>query len=292
MKYFCRGCSGHRNHKVLFEKKKTGSDEEYDFYWTDRYLVIECLGCENISFLHSYGNSEMVEQYENGDLHNYTEDNVYPPYLEYGVEIERQYYLPKNIETIYRETMLAFKLKSYILTAGGFRAIIEATCNHLNIKKKNLLDRIDLLSTGGFLTQKESRRLHTIRFLGNDALHEIEVPKEDQLLIILDIINHLLENLFIHDKLINGLDSIIDEYSNFIKLIEDHISKDMIGKELKLKDILGKSYRRIKANDLKEFVLILKQNIDQGAFDLMSYRVQKNQILFSILKTPRFVRVL
>ena len=278
-----------RNHKVLFEKKNTGSEEEIDFHWTQSYQIIECLGCETISFLSIYGNSEMFDYDEAiGEGAHFTEDNIYPPYLEEGKEIEHLYYLPKNIQLIYQETILAFKLKSYILTAGGFRAIIEALCNHLKIKNKNLLERIDLLNAGGFLTLKESRRLHSIRFLGNDALHQIETPKKEHLLILLDIINHLLENLFVHDRRMNNVDSIIDTYEGFIDLLERKISKKSLGQELKLSEILEKSKRLIKTDDLKTFSASLQKNIDEAKYDLVSYRVQSKTIYLTILKKPQW----
>lgn len=140
---------------------------------------------EQFHFLMSYGDVSMVIYDQLGNQIYYQEENIYPYSLKNGRELEHLFYLPPNIRSIYVETLNALKAKAFMLSAGGFRAIIEAVCNHLNIKKTNLSSRIDLFHKKNFLTEKESRRLHTIRFIGNDALHEIEIPKENHLLIVL-----------------------------------------------------------------------------------------------------------
>lgn len=190
-KYFCRTCKGLRNHKEIHQEKTRGGDDEGYFQWIRNFSIIQCLGCETVSFLEIYGDTEMIEHNENGELDYYYDKSIYPNFLEKSDELENQYFIPESIRIIYKETISAFKANSYILTAGGLRAIIEAICNHLKIKKGNLADRIDLLHNKGHLTLSESKRLHSIRFLGNDALHEIEKPKKEQLYILLDIINHL-----------------------------------------------------------------------------------------------------
>lgn len=100
----------------------------------------------------------------------------------------------------------------------------------------------------------ESKRLHSIRFLGNDALHEMAKPKKEQLHLLLEILNHLLANLFINDKIIKGqIDTIIDKYEDFIVLIQNLINKDLINKELELDQLLGKSKRLIDKSKITDF---------------------------------------
>lgn len=289
-KYYCRNCKGLRHHKTVAEKRTRGAEDFDYFQWKDDYFIIECKGCETVSFLKIFGNTEMVACDDEGNIDYVDKITLYPFYIEHGREIENDYYLPKEINTIYQETLSAFKADAYILTAGGFRAIIEATCNHLKIKKDNLSKRIDLLYGKGILSLNESKRLHSIRFLGNDALHEMETPKKDQLLILLEIVNHLLENIFIQDKKIaNKIDTLIDNYDGFSKLLRNKISKESIGKELTLFEILGKSKRLIKENDLKEFESQLISDIQDSKLRFLAIEKNDEKRIYKVIKAPEFI---
>lgn len=288
-KYYCRNCKGVRKHNLLFEKSNSGSDDVDFLQWNDKYMVVECSGCETISFVNVYGDSEMYNTDNNGKSDYYSNTTIFPLFLEKGTEIEDIYLLPRTIQTIYKETIDAFKSGCYILTAGGFRAIIEALCNNLLIKEDNLSIRINLLYESGYLTLNESKRLHSIRFLGNDSLHEMAVPKEEQLLIVLKIINHLLENLFVHDKKIGDkIDVIIDKYDDFLNLIRSRISNDILGKETSIAELLGKSKRLIKKADIDKFEKSFILEITKGQHDFISIvsSNEKTNIKFKIDKIP------
>lgn len=268
-KYFCSNCKGLRNHNVIFEHKVKGEEEEYIFQWINQYKVIECNGCENISFLHIYGDSSMIRSIGENGYDYYEEETIFPYYLSKGNQIS-SHYLPSPIKEIYIETISAFKANALILTAGGFRAIIEALCNYLKIKKGNLEERINLLHNKGYLTLSESKRLHSIRFLGNDALHEIEKPKKAQLDILLEIINHLLSNLFINDRIIKGkIDTIIDDYKDFKNLLQRRVTKEMLKKEFSIEDFLGKSRRLISKENLSKFLNELNKEIKSKEIDYL-----------------------
>jgi hypothetical protein len=284
-RYFCRNCKGNRNHKLIHEKRKKGDDADGYIQWLDYYLLIECLGCETISFVRTYADSEMKGYDEEGNIEYYDETTIFPHILKNGKELEYTGYLPPIISNIYRETLTSFKGKAYILTAGGFRAIIEATCIHLKIKKDNLSARIDSLQEKGLLTKSESKRLHSIRFLGNDALHEMKTPKKEHLLILLDIVNHLLENLFIQDKKIGDkIEIIIDEYKDFLKLLTNKITEELINKELSINEILGNSKRLIKNKVFfNRFIEELNKKIKNGEIDFLSIA---NEGKYKIKKAP------
>lgn len=288
-KYFCRTCKGRRNHKSLFKKRNTGGfDDDLPFHWIEEFEVIECLGCETVSFLKTYGNSEMIEQDENGDFEYYFDKQIFPLYLDSFDSLRYTYYLPANIRQIYEEAVAAFKIEAYILTAGGLRAIIEALCNHLEIKQGNLSNRIDLLYKKSFLTLSESKRLHSIRFLGNDALHEIEAPKKEHLVLLFEIINHLLSNLFINDKIIDGqVETIVDSYIDFIRLIRTSIIKSKIDTETKISEILGRSRRRIPNEKYNEFINMLINDTKTKKIDFLEIIIENNsESVFKIVNKP------
>jgi len=284
-KYFCRNCKGLRNHKELFEKKKVGNDDDI-IHWIEVYSVIECLGCETISFLKVYGDETMVRANELGLTEYLNDFEIFPYYLEKGREID-DWHLPSSISNIYIETIEAFKASALILTAGGLRAIIEAVCNHLKIKKGTLEERINLLHNKGFLTSSESKRIHSIRFIGNDALHEIEKPRIEHLHILLEIVNHLLANLFINDEIIKGrVDTIIDKYEDYLTLIENKITLELIGKEVTIKNLIGRSVRLINKENHLIFEKLFIEEIGNNKHDFISIIGGSPDMIYKIENLP------
>ncbi|ADV48028.1 hypothetical protein Celal_0689 [Cellulophaga algicola DSM 14237] len=286
-KYFCRNCKGIRNQSALHKVEKRGGDDDGYFQWVDKYFIIECNGCETISFLNIYGNTEMTEPNEEGYQDYYDDEFIYPYSLEKSYEIETLSYLPEKIRIIYSETINALKANSYILTAGGLRAIIEALCNYLKIRKDNLEERINLLNEKGHLTVSESKRLHSIRFLGNDALHEIAKPKKEHLYILLDIINHLLVNLFVNDKKIKGqIETQIDSYEDFLRLIKNKINKEMIDKEYSLNQIIDKSKRLFPKGKIAELEVQLIEEINKNNLTFLKIVTNGDNTNYKVIEVP------
>ena len=90
-----------------------------------------------------------------------------------------------------------------------------------------------------------AERLHAIRFLGNDAAHEIKKADAKNLLIALRIIEHLLVNIYILDgEADKRLDTIIRTFEQFTKLLEKNLASCTSGEEVPLAKIFGKDMRR------------------------------------------------
>jgi len=286
-KIFCNNCKGLRNQKEVHKVEKRGGDEGGDFQWYKSYSIIQCNGCDCISFYQVYGDTEMYEQGPYGNQEFFYDESVYPLYLKRGEVIEQLHYLPEKIRIIYAETIASFKSNSSILTAGGLRAIIEAICNNLKITGHNLADRIDGLSENGHLTLAESKRLHSIRFLGNDALHEIEKPKEEHLYLLLEIINHLLSNLFVNDKKMKGkVETMIDTYDDFIRLIQNRIDNDMVGKKMTLSSIIDKSKRLLIKKNMNDFENLFVKDIRSKKITFVKVEKKKPENIYEIIEKP------
>jgi hypothetical protein len=123
-------------------------------------------------------------------------------------------HLTKKPRRIYRETIEAYNNELYTLTAGGLRAIVEAICIDKAIadgpveekdkatggtkivRRNNLQGKIFGMAEKGFLTQKQAEVLHEHRFMGNEALHDLEMPDPDNLKLAIDIIEHTLVTIY------------------------------------------------------------------------------------------------
>jgi hypothetical protein len=178
----------------------------------------------------------------------------YPEFDENIVEIKDFYLVPKIVSQIYEETLAAIRTKSFILAGVGMRAIIEAICNDKSIDG-NLYDKINNMFNNGYIAKGNAKKLHGIRFLGNDAVHDIKSVTPEELYMALRIINHLLETIYTLSHASSVLATSIDFYKEFKFLIYKKIWD--INTEncttITLKHLLGEDCRRIeKFNELEK----------------------------------------
>lgn len=292
LKSYCKKCRQSTNHKILFEKKIGENNEE--FSWDEKYQVIECRGCQDLSFRKDYGDENMT--FSDPDftgMEYYRDVSIYPPQLRGHEMLKGLLYVPHRVQLVYKETIEALKVDSYILTAVGFRTIIESICYEVGIKG-NLKEQIRKLCTSRLITAKEEKRLHGIRFLGNDSVHDMKPPKLEDLNDVLEIIEHLLRNLYIIDSMTSSsLDTSIDEYSEFEALLYRKAWKIEDGLELTLKDILGKDVRRIMENlNPFEQELIARINHSTSKFDALKIGKQEvgenGLVQYYVVDSPDF----
>lgn len=265
-KFYCSVCGRITHHDVLFEKK-TGAGPNDDFWWHEEYRVVQCCGCDHISF-----NLESVDE----SMVRYNEidgsEELYPEYTSYPVAegniqpIEFTWNFPNTIYSIYRETLTALNEKCYFLAGAGFRMIIEAICKDKQIKFKNLETQINGLRRQGIISEADRNRLHSIRFVGNDSVHVTKSPTKEDLNLLLEIINGILFNLYvIEDKLGGKLEKPIQKYEDFERLLFDALSSYEVGHVDILSNLLPKNRQLIK-DDISTFETQLKQNIEEGKF--------------------------
>lgn len=278
LRSYCSICKNDTKHSILFEHSLNGDFDEYKII----KQVVECLGCENISFRteeHDYW--DILEDYdfefdESVETHRITID-TFPNVLKGHSEVQNLYNVPAQIKSVYDQTILAFKGQSYLLAGVGFRAIIEAICIQENIKGSNLEIKINNLAKNRLITERESERLHTIRFMGNDSVHEMEIPQQAKLFLVLDIIENLLKNLYILDKEAKYvLDTIITDYIEFEIFLWRCAEKINQTEEKSIYEILGKHIRRIKV-DLINIEKIVINRINNGSIEFLKLgKTRKN----------------
>jgi len=244
---YCTDCFKNTNHTVRDVFKIEGSFE----YQVNRfYGVVQCDGCGTVSYRTETKDYELMEfDYQQNDYFPRTAREYYPQTLKFHRNDLDTLLLPEKIRFVYDDTIKSFAAGSYLLTAIGFRTIIEAICIDQSIKVKDIEDlkpQIEKMTKKGLITPREAARLHTIRFSGNDSAHEMIVTKEGDLYVVLNIVDHLLNNLYIIDQQIKGgLEKVITDFKGFRTLLSSAISKLNVGDTLTLGKILGKSARRL-----------------------------------------------
>jgi hypothetical protein len=266
LKSHCRVCNHETNHVV--KAIETTSDSNEEFSYSEDFAIVQCLGCDSFSFRKEYNDSESYyndESTEGGSV-----INVYPPIAKGHKLLEDQWRLPELIGLMYNESIEALSSGCKVLAGVGFRTIIEAVCLDKGIKGETLEDKINNLASNKFITPGEKDRLHSIRFLGNDSVHEIETPTQEQLDLALYIIEHLLNNIYLLDiRVRTKLKSVVKNYTEFKRLLTQFIRDFTPGEEHSLFKLFGKDVRRIKEHGAT-FEAQLIEEIKSGAFTLLS----------------------
>jgi hypothetical protein len=171
-----------------------------DIQGVSNYEIIRCSGCDSISFRFTSSNSEDFHQDDEGNyIHDETEE-IYPSRLMGRTALEDTYSLPPKVRSIYRETHAALCAKLPILAAVGIRALIESVCSEESAKGRNLEKKIDDLIQKEVLTKRNAIVLHKTRILGNMSAHEIESASDSELDVAFDIVENLLETVYIIPK--------------------------------------------------------------------------------------------
>lgn len=95
---------------------------------------------------------------------------------------------------------MALSNQAPVLTGIGLRALLETVCKEKNATGHDLLKKIDSLVSSGILTPASAAILHKIRALGNAAAHEVKPHSDKQLGLAMDIVQHLLKDVYILPK--------------------------------------------------------------------------------------------
>ncbi len=198
MKSFCPKCKRNTNHEVLAEKELSGVAGYDEITWWEAYQIIQCKGCDEVSFRIEASNTEDYDP-NTGDLEKHV--SIFPDATNEREPMANFKLLPQSVRTIYLEVLKTLGQGAPLLAAIGLRVLIEAICIEQGMTSKNLEKKIDELAHNGFLSTKEAEFLHRHRFMGNIAAHEISAPEPRALVAAVDIAETILKSIYILPEL-------------------------------------------------------------------------------------------
>lgn len=246
-------------------------DEEYRCDIS--YQILECLGCNTKSFRKVFYDIEAAYPTYGNHWEVPKDVTVYPKAVEGHKEIGDLWELPDIVKIIYSEVLMVLREDSKILAGLGLRAAVEAVCNDLKIPGKSLEVRINKLASSGYISKNDAERLHGIRFMGNDAAHDIKTPKDETLSVALQIVEHLIVSVYILAKKASGnIETTVSRYEVFEKLLNETLKNFNVGDEYPIAKYLGKDMRRV-----KESISTLEQELISkiGSGEFMKLSVGK-----------------
>ena len=190
-KVLCMRCKRPTEHAILADHSETGETEHIDWY-KESHQVIQCKGCQNVCFREIFASSEDTDP----DGRPSDQEKVFPN-PERRSPIVDLWTLPKSIRDLYTETLICLEANAKTLACAGLRSVVEAICLNQGCTKPNLKSKIDELVSKGVLLKRDADYLHQHRFLGNEAVHELQAPPTKEFQIALKILEHLLESVYI-----------------------------------------------------------------------------------------------
>ena len=193
MKVFCHNCGRRTNHSIV-GKGSVLSEPSEEYRWGEKHFCVQCAGGEDFNYA--------IEEWEEGARDPDTDEyltwwRTYPRNETERKPIENWLKCPPKIRVIYGEVVGAMNAKLPVLTAIGLRALIEALCRENNATGSNLEKSIDSMAAKGILSKAQADILHTHRFLGNVAAHEITSAKTSELVAALEIAETMLKTLYV-----------------------------------------------------------------------------------------------
>lgn len=194
----CGQCLGETRHKVLESVDVKGDDPGWDYQYVDNYQIVQCQGCDSLSFRKCHSDSEDFVYDEEEQTTLYVEKvDLYPSRVAGRHQLRQAHFLPPSVSPIYDETHGALANKQPILAGVGIRALVETVCNEKGAAGYSLENKIDDLVTKGLLTQAGAETLHSMRILGNEAAHQVKPHSDQTLNLAMDVVEHLLTDVYI-----------------------------------------------------------------------------------------------
>lgn len=259
----CASCDRKTFHKSLF--RHVHSEYEYRVDTINEMLM--CRGCHTVSFRKVVRDIESAYPTYDDEWHVPEDITYYPRVLERYSELKSAFDVPQPVRDIYTQSVQAIRDEANILAGIGLRATIEAICNQQSIPGRNLEKRIDALAKVGLISLKDAERLHAIRFVGNDAAHDIKSIDTSALLTALRIIEHLLLTLYVLDNEADEqLDTIIRNFGTFSQQLTKKLKSFDPGDEIPIAKIFGKDMRRFHGY-LPALEKQLLEKISSGDYD-------------------------
>jgi hypothetical protein len=191
---YCNRCKNETNHVLRGEHSRRFYEEDErgaSLYYEDlifRFWI--CAGCDEGTLEEAYTMSSMVDNKGN-QIYSFT---YHPNRTEQQIPLKRFKELPLKLSKLYKETVDAYNDKLYILCTAGLRTLIEGICIDKEIKKGNLEKKIDKLTS--ILPENIVKNLHSFRFMGNKALHELATPNKNDLSLAIEVCEDLMNFIY------------------------------------------------------------------------------------------------
>lgn len=185
----CNSCRITTKHLLLKTHIDSGSDEEQGFYWQTKSEMFECCGCSSV----------LLRQ-----IHHFSEDpdpqiTFFPPPASRWLP-QWQWSLPHKIRDLLAQVYKALQANSLSLAMMGARAILDTAIIDTVTDHGTFGKNLQAMKTKGYLSEKNCEYLEVAFDAGSASVHRSHYPDQDQINTVMDIVENMLQSLFVLEK--------------------------------------------------------------------------------------------
>lgn len=266
---YCAMCKQETHHSIHGNEKNIYNNDDDGYYSESNFLIVKCLGCDHVSFLQINDGDDYMNYNDYGEMESVPEYITFPDRQGHIAPLS-SWEIPALISKIYTESVKALNEKCDILAAIGFRTTVEAICNEKGITSGKLVTKINKLKEKGIITKADCERLHQARFMGNDSTHEMVAPERSHLLLVLEVINNILNNLYIIDrKCRETFEYRFANLNDFLRMLNEGVARSLSGDTSTIYGFLPDDHKYRK-KDIDQYESELISLIDSGQYSLLS----------------------
>jgi hypothetical protein len=187
---------------VIAKKERHWSHDEAGVEANDTWSILECCGCENVTFVHTHWFSEDWEIGDNGPQPIVHRD-LYPPspprpMPEWASELwlslsRKDLWVVKLHDDIYA----ALATGAFSLAAMGTRAIVDFVVTSKVGDAGGFAEKLKTMRVKGLITEVQADILGAAFEAGSAAAHRGYSPEREDVYTLLDITETLLRHLYI-----------------------------------------------------------------------------------------------
>lgn len=199
----CNKCGGDRDSFVRASHKVDGSEEYIS--WFDKYEILECCGCHELSVRHTFWFSEWEDIYHDpitGELNRTpgTKITYWPPRTMRQKPIWIENIDDSNLRDVFGEVYQALDSGLEILAAIGTRTLLDRAMTLCVGDIGGFTKKLANMENKGHIGAHERETLETITDAGSAAAHRGFSPQSSLLGTILDTVEGFVQREFILKK--------------------------------------------------------------------------------------------
>jgi len=190
----CNHCNRDTRHQVLSTRITSGSDDEAGFDWQDTYEMLECCGCETVALRWT----------------NVFSENPEPTVTYYPPPVARptpkwMWGLPTDVQSLMDEIYSALHANSRRLALMGARTVVDMLLLDKVGDPGSFPQKLERLERAGFVGRKNREFLGAALDAGSATAHRGFQPKKEHLGHVMDIVENLLQAVYILEEAANEL---------------------------------------------------------------------------------------
>lgn len=197
----CNRCGGNRNHAVLHVENTSWESDDKEVSGGDSYETLKCLGCDAVCLRHTSWFSEEPEP----DI------SYFPPAISrkrpawysdfvFTLNTDQEF-----VATLLNEIYIALQNNMPSLAAMGVRSVLErimiSKVEDLGTFAKNIAE----FERMGFVSRIQKERIEAILEVGHAAIHRRFKPTVIEVNTLIDIVEHVVETVYLHEPKIAEL---------------------------------------------------------------------------------------